>query len=115
LIQQGPGETPPGRVGDERVRRLGVLDSDHPLLAARVREEPLADHCAAHCSCGRLTTLGAMDDQPIDYEALRKRFPWVGLFDEDWGDLASRYREIMAEALIDRRTVEAIDAVRRSA
>jgi hypothetical protein len=56
-----------------------------------------------------------MDDQPIDYEALRKRFPWVGLFDEDWGDLASRYREIMAEALIDRRTVEAIDAVRRSA
>jgi hypothetical protein len=30
---------------------------------------------------------------------LRKRFPWVGLFDEDWGDLASRYRKIMAEAL----------------
>ena len=35
--------------------------------------------------------------------------------DEDWGDVATRYREIMADALIDRRTVEAIDAVRRSA
>jgi hypothetical protein len=54
------------------------------------------------------------EDRGIDYEALRMRFPWVGLVDEDWGDVATRYREIMADALIDRRTVEAIDAVRRS-
>ena len=54
-------------------------------------------------------------DGDVDYEALRLRFPWVGLVDEDWGDVATRYREIMADALIDRRTVEAIDAVRRSA
>lgn len=56
-----------------------------------------------------------MSDKPIDDEALRERFPWIGLFDEDWGNVASRYREIMAEAFVDRRTVEAIDAVRRSA
>ena len=55
------------------------------------------------------------EDGAVDYEALRLRFPWVGLVDEDWGDVATRYREIMADALIDRRTVEAIDAVRRSA
>ena len=55
------------------------------------------------------------EDRDVDYEALRARFPWVGLVDDDWGDVAPRYREIMSEALIDRRTVEAIDAVRRSA
>ncbi len=55
------------------------------------------------------------EDEDVDYEALRMRFPWVGLVDDDWGDVATRYREIMADALIDRRTVEAIDAVRRSA
>ena len=55
------------------------------------------------------------EDGDVDYEALRLRFPWVGHVDEQWGDVATRYREIMADALIDRRTVEAIDAVRRSA
>ena len=55
------------------------------------------------------------EDGDVDYEALRLRFPWGGLVDDDWGDVATRYREIMADALIDRRTVEAIDAVRRSA
>ena len=55
------------------------------------------------------------EHEDVDYEALRMRFPWVGLVDDDWGDVATRYREIMADALIDRRTVEAIDAVRRSA
>ena len=55
------------------------------------------------------------EHEDVDYEALRMWFPWVGLVDDDWGDVATRYREIMADALIDRRTVEAIDAVRRSA
>jgi hypothetical protein len=32
------------------------------------------------------------EDEGIDYEALRMRFPWVGLVDEDWGDVATRYR-----------------------
>ena len=43
------------------------------------------------------------EDGDVDYEALRLRFPWVGLVDEDWGDVATWYREIMADALIDRR------------
>jgi hypothetical protein len=55
------------------------------------------------------------EDRDVDYEALRMRFPWVGLVDEDWGDVATRYREILSDALINRRTVEAIDAVRHSA
>jgi hypothetical protein len=91
------------------------LDSEHAVLALRGQDESRSAYCTAPDSCGRWTTLGVMDDQPINYEALRERFPWVGLFDEDWGDIASRYREIMAEALMDRRIVEAIDAVWRSA
>ncbi len=55
------------------------------------------------------------EDQPIDYEALRKRFPWVGLARTEETDLSARYREIMARARIDREAMEAIDAVRRSA
>lgn len=55
-----------------------------------------------------------MDEkQPIDYEAVRRRFPWIGLGGDE--DLSGRYREIMAEARRDREIVEAIDAVRRSA
>jgi hypothetical protein len=55
------------------------------------------------------------DEQPIDYEAIRRRFPWVGLVTTGEHDLSARYREIMAEASRDRKIVEAIDAVRRSA
>ncbi len=51
----------------------------------------------------------------IDYEAIRARFPWAGLVSTGEGDLASRYREMMAQARRDREIVEAIDAVRRSA
>ena len=56
-----------------------------------------------------------MASEPIDYEAVRRRFPWIGIFDEDWGNVASRYRDIMGSALKDRETMEAIDAVRRTA
>jgi hypothetical protein len=55
------------------------------------------------------------EDQQIDLESLRRRFPWVGLASIDDPTLSSRYREIMAEARRDREIVEAIDAIRRSA
>jgi hypothetical protein len=55
------------------------------------------------------------EDQSIDMDALRVRFPWIGLADVDQPDLASRYREIMAESHRDREIVEAIESIRRSA
>jgi hypothetical protein len=52
-----------------------------------------------------------MDEtQPIDYESVRQRFPWVGLGGDD--DLSGRHREIMAEAQRDRETVEPIESPR---
>ncbi|MFD9946736.1 hypothetical protein ACFWYW_17230 [Nonomuraea sp. NPDC059023] len=54
-------------------------------------------------------------EEPVDVEALRRRFPWVARASIDVPDLAARYREIMAEARRDREIVEAIDAARRSA
>lgn len=53
--------------------------------------------------------------EPIDYEAIRERFPWVGLGSEEKSDFSARYREIMNQARVDREAMEAIDAVRRSA
>jgi hypothetical protein len=55
------------------------------------------------------------DEEPIDYEAVRRRFPWVGLGASGEHDLSSRYREIMAEARKNREVVKAIDAARLSA
>lgn len=49
------------------------------------------------------------DDEPVDYDAIRQRFPWVGLADTGEGDLSARYREIMASARRDREIVEAIE------
>ncbi|WP_204018283.1 hypothetical protein [Sphaerimonospora thailandensis] len=37
------------------------------------------------------------DDEPIDYEAVRRRFPWVGKGESGESDLSCRYRQIMAE------------------
>ncbi|WP_169945299.1 hypothetical protein [Microbispora sp. H11081] len=37
------------------------------------------------------------DDKPIDYEAVRRRFPWVGLGESGESELSGRYRQIMAE------------------
>ncbi|MER6830337.1 hypothetical protein ABT352_30415 [Streptosporangium sp. NPDC000563] len=54
----------------------------------------------------------ASDTDAIDYEAIRRRFPWVGCFDSGGNDFSSRYRDMMAEALRDREIVEAIDAAR---
>ncbi|MEO3806450.1 hypothetical protein [Nonomuraea sp. B1E8] len=54
-------------------------------------------------------------EELIDLEAVRRRFPWVGLASIDQPGLSSRYREIMAEAHRDRMIVEAIDSARRSA
>jgi hypothetical protein len=53
------------------------------------------------------------EKQPIDYESVRQRFPWIGLGGDE--NVSGRYREIMAEAHRDREIVEAIDSVRRSA
>lgn len=55
------------------------------------------------------------DDEDIDIESLRQRFPWVGMASIDEVDLSSRYREIMAEARRDREIVQAIDTIRRTA
>jgi hypothetical protein len=61
-------------------------------------------------------TVEGMSDEPaIDYEALRLRFPWVGLADEETLPSAARYREVMARAHIDREAVDALEAVRRTA
>lgn len=54
-------------------------------------------------------------EQAIDYEAVRSRFPWRSLVETGEHDLSSRYREIMAESRRDREIVEAIDAIRRGA
>ncbi|WP_280499012.1 hypothetical protein [Nocardia cyriacigeorgica] len=53
------------------------------------------------------------DNEPVDYDAVRQRFPWVGLADTGEGDLSARYREMMANARRDREIVEAIEAVQR--
>lgn len=42
------------------------------------------------------------NDRSIDDEALRTRFPWVGLVDDDRWDVASRCREILSDGLINR-------------
>ncbi|WP_157518158.1 hypothetical protein [Herbidospora mongoliensis] len=55
------------------------------------------------------------DEEPIDYEAARRRFPWVGLGVSGESDLSTRYREIMTEARRNREIVEAIEAIRLSA
>lgn len=55
------------------------------------------------------------EDQPLDAEALRQRFPWFGLLEIDQPDLSSRYREIMAEAHRDREIVETIESIRHGA
>jgi hypothetical protein len=56
-----------------------------------------------------------MDDQQIDVDALRERFPWVGMASVDEPELSARYREILADARKDREIVAAIEAARRSA
>ncbi len=56
------------------------------------------------------------DEEPVDYGAVRQRFPWAGLAVSGEDDLSSRYREIMREAQRDRRIVETtIEAIRHSA
>jgi adenosyl cobinamide kinase/adenosyl cobinamide phosphate guanylyltransferase len=51
----------------------------------------------------------------IDYDALRVRFPWIGLGVVEESDFAQRYRDIEARARQDREVVDAIDEVRRGA
>lgn len=55
------------------------------------------------------------EEEPIDYEALRVRFPWVGLADEEAMPAAARHRDVMARARIDREAMDALDAARQSA
>lgn len=55
------------------------------------------------------------EDQLIDYEAARKRFPWMGLVSVETTAVAARYREIMTRARLDRDAAEAMEAVQRSA
>jgi hypothetical protein len=55
------------------------------------------------------------DDEAVDYPALRARFPWVGLADEQDMPAASHVREVMARSRVDREVIDAIDAVRHTA
>lgn len=55
------------------------------------------------------------EGEPIDYEALRVRFPWVGLADEEAMPAAAHHRDVMARARIDREAMDALDAARQSA
>lgn len=64
---------------------------------------------------GQLVYSEGMDDQQIDIDEVRARFPWVGLASIDVPELSVRYREILADARKDREIVEAIEAARRSA
>ncbi|MEU9884426.1 hypothetical protein [Sphaerisporangium sp. NPDC051011] len=54
------------------------------------------------------------DEAPFDYEAIRKRFRWVGSIASGERELSQRYRQIMAKARKDREIVEAIDAIWKS-
>lgn len=57
-----------------------------------------------------------MDEQQARLdEALRERFPWVGLGSPGETDLSGRYRDIMARARVNEEIVEAIDEIRRNA
>lgn len=58
--------------------------------------------------------LRVMSEEPIDYEAVRRRFPWVGLANTGETDLSSRYREIMAQGHRGRQIIEATGSIRRS-
>lgn len=80
-----------------------VVTRGHARLEPRVLDRSL----------GRIR--GMSESQPIDYEAARKRFPWIGLGAHEAADLSGRYREIMAQARTDREAMEAIDSIRRSA
>ena len=55
------------------------------------------------------------EEKAIDYAALRVRFPWVGLADEQDMPAAAHHREVMARARVDREMIDAIDEVRRRA
>lgn len=52
------------------------------------------------------------DEGPYDLDALRKRFSWVRIGTTDEADLSSRYREIMADSLRNRRIVDALEDTR---
>ena len=55
------------------------------------------------------------ENEPVDYEALRQRFPWVGLAHTDETDLSARYREIQARAPVDVAAIETTNAARHGA
>jgi hypothetical protein len=57
----------------------------------------------------------AADEAPLDYEAIRQRFPWVGLGPTEEHDFSKSYREVMAEARMGREIIEAVETIRRSA
>jgi predicted nucleic acid-binding protein len=50
-------------------------------------------------------------EEPIDVEALQRRFPWVGIASIDEPDLATRYREIISPVQEDR--LRAADLAKR--
>ncbi|MEU8054580.1 hypothetical protein [Microbispora bryophytorum] len=38
----------------------------------------------------------ATEEQPIDYEAVRRRFPWVGCGPAEEHDFSKTYRDVLA-------------------
>jgi hypothetical protein len=88
---------------------------------SRTTRPPVSRHAAAAPGLKGTSLLASAtfmvmsEDQSIDMDALRARFPWIGLADLDQPDLSSRYREIMAESHRNSEIVEAIESVRHSA
>ncbi|MEU9884755.1 hypothetical protein [Sphaerisporangium sp. NPDC051011] len=54
-------------------------------------------------------------EAPLDYEAIRRRFPWVGLGPDEEHDFSQSYRDVMAAAGAGREIIEAVETIRRSA
>ncbi|MFG1822120.1 hypothetical protein ACGFIJ_06520 [Microbispora bryophytorum] len=50
----------------------------------------------------------ATDEQPIDYEAVRRRFPWVGCGPAEEHDFSKTYRDVVANARVSREIIEAM-------
>ncbi|TMR94585.1 hypothetical protein [Nonomuraea basaltis] len=51
----------------------------------------------------------------IDYEAIRRRFPWVGLGPRGEHDFSQSYRDVMAELRLGREIIQAVETIRRGA
>lgn len=57
----------------------------------------------------------AETDGQVDYESIRRRFPWVGHGPDEEHEFSKTYRDVLAGARVAREVVEAGETIRRSA